>query len=80
MALSYLVFIAAERFFHVSGVVAVLVAGLTVSALGRTRIAPDNWTFLTDLWEQLAFWAHSLVFLLASIVVPNCCSTSISTI
>jgi monovalent cation:H+ antiporter, CPA1 family len=71
VALAYLVFIAAERFFHVSGVVAVLAAALTVSASGRTRISPDNWTFLTDLWEQLAFWAHSLVFLLASIVVPR---------
>ena len=57
--------------FHVSGVVAVLTAGLTVSAFGRTRIAPYNWSFLTDLWEQIAFWAHSLVFLLASILVPQ---------
>ena len=61
----------AQRLFDVSGVVAVLAAGLTVSAFGRTRIAPYNWSFLTDLWEQIAFWAHSLVFLLASILVPK---------
>ena len=48
-----------------------LAAALTVSAFGRTRIAPYNWSFLTDLWEQIAFWAHSLVFLLASILVPR---------
>jgi monovalent cation:H+ antiporter, CPA1 family len=71
VALAYLVFIAAERFFHVSGVVAVLAAGLTINGFGRTRIAPYNWAFLTDLWEQIAFWAHSLVFLLASILVPK---------
>ncbi len=71
VALAYLAFIAAERLFHVSGVVAVLASGMTVSAFGRTRIAPDNWTFLTDLWEQIAFWAHSLVFLLASILIPR---------
>ena len=71
VALAYLSFIAAERFFHVSGVVAVLASGMTVSAFGRTRIGPDNWTFLTDLWEQIAFWAHSLVFLLASILIPK---------
>lgn len=71
VALAYLTFIAAERMFHVSGVVAVLAAGMTVSAFGRTRIAPYNWTFLTDLWEQIAFWGHSLVFLLASILVPK---------
>jgi CPA1 family monovalent cation:H+ antiporter len=71
VALTYLVFIAAERLFHVSGVVAVLATGLTISAFGRTRIAPYNWAFLADLWEQIAFWAHSLIFLLASILVPK---------
>jgi CPA1 family monovalent cation:H+ antiporter len=71
LAFAYLAFIAAERLFHVSGVVAVLVSGLTVSALGPSRIAPENWTFLTDLWEQIAFWARSLVFVLASILVPR---------
>ena len=71
VALAYLMFIGAERFFHVSGVVAVLTAGLTVSAFGRSRITPDNWSFITDLWAQIAFWAHSLVFVLASILVPR---------
>jgi monovalent cation:H+ antiporter, CPA1 family len=71
VALAYLAFIAAQRLFDVSGVVAVLAAGLSISAFGRTRIAPYNWSFLTDLWEQIAFWAHSLVFLLASILVPK---------
>src|SRR5579862_4409301 len=37
LALAYLAFIAAERLLHVSGVVAVLAAGLTLSALGRSR-------------------------------------------
>jgi monovalent cation:H+ antiporter, CPA1 family len=71
LAFAYLVFIAAERLFHVSGVVAVLVSGLTVSALGPARIAPENWSFLADLWEQIAFWARSLIFVLASILVPR---------
>jgi CPA1 family monovalent cation:H+ antiporter len=71
LALAYGVFIAAERLFHVSGVVAVLASGLTVSALGRSRIAPHNWSFLTDLWDQIAFWARSLVFILAAILVPR---------
>jgi CPA1 family monovalent cation:H+ antiporter len=71
VALPYLVFIAAEQVVHVSGVVAVLCAGLTVSAFGRSRIAPYNWSFIRDLWAQIAFWAHSLVFVLASILVPK---------
>ena len=71
LALAYLTYVSADRVFHVSGVVAVLAAGMTVSAFGRSRIAPDDWSFLADLWSQLAFWAHSLVFLLASILVPK---------
>ena len=71
LALAYGVFIVADRLLHVSGVVAALGSGLTVSALGRSRIAPNNWAFLADLWDQIAFWARSLVFVLASILVPR---------
>jgi monovalent cation:H+ antiporter, CPA1 family len=71
LALAYGAFIVADRLLHVSGVVAVLGSGLTVSALGRSRIAPYNWSFLADLWDQIAFWARSLVFVLASILVPR---------
>src|SRR3984893_1342760 len=71
VALAYLAFIGAERLFHVSGVVAVLAAGLTVSAIGPSRISPGNWSFLAGLWEQIAFWARSLIFVLASILVPR---------
>jgi CPA1 family monovalent cation:H+ antiporter len=71
LALAYGSFIVAERLLHVSGVVTVLVAALTISALGRSRIAPYNWAFVTDLWDQIAFWARSLIFVLASIFVPR---------
>jgi monovalent cation:H+ antiporter, CPA1 family len=71
LAFAYLAFIAAERLVHVSGVVSVLGCGLMVSAFGRARIAPSNWTFLSELWEQVAFWARSLIFLLAAILVPR---------
>jgi CPA1 family monovalent cation:H+ antiporter len=71
VALAYGVFVTAERVFHVSGVVAVLASALTIGALGRSRIAPYNWSFLTDLWDQIAFWARSLIFILASILVPR---------
>ncbi len=67
----YLAFIVSERLFHVSGVVAVLGAGLTLSALGLSRIAPENWAFLSELWEQIAFWARFLIFVLASVLIPR---------
>ncbi len=71
LALAYLSYIVADRVFNVSGVVATLMAGMTVSALGRSRIDPRNWSYISGVWRQVAFWAHSLVFLLASILVPK---------
>jgi CPA1 family monovalent cation:H+ antiporter len=71
LALPYIVYILSERHFGVSGVIAVVTAGLVVSALGRHRFDPDNRAFLEDLWAQLGFWASSLVFVLASILVPR---------
>lgn len=71
LALPYLVFIISEHFLHVSGVVTVVTAGLTVSATGRSRLSPVSWEHLENIWEQIAFWAGSLVFILASILVPK---------
>jgi CPA1 family monovalent cation:H+ antiporter len=71
LALPYIVYIVCERHFHVSGVIAVVSAGLVVSALGRHRFDPDNREFLENVWAQLGFWASSLVFVLASILVPR---------
>ena len=45
LAFTYFSFVAAERLFHVSGVVAVLTAGLTLSALGPARISPGELVF-----------------------------------
>jgi Na+:H+ antiporter len=71
LALPYLVFIASEHGLHVSGVVAAVTAGLVCSAIGQPRIAPADWRFLNEVWEQLAFWASSLIFLLAALLVPR---------
>jgi monovalent cation:H+ antiporter, CPA1 family len=71
LALPYLVYTLGERYFEVSGVTAVVMAGLVVNALGRRRLAPENRAFLQDVWQQIAFWAGSLVFILASILVPR---------
>lgn len=70
-ALAYLVFIACEQLLGVSGVIAVVVAGMTMSLLGPSRASPDGWSYLTGFWDQVAFWASSLVFVLAAILVPR---------
>ena len=71
LALAYRVFIVADRLLHVSGVVAVLGSGLTVSALRPVADRPEQLVVPADLWDQIAFWARSLIFVLASILVPR---------
>jgi Na+:H+ antiporter len=71
VALAYLVYIFAEHYLAVSGVVAVVVAALTLSAVGRTRFTPATWDRLENIWQQLGFWANSLIFLLAAMLVPR---------
>ena len=71
VALPYLVFIIGDQGLHVSGVVAAVTAGLVMSAVAQPRVSPDDWKFLHEFWEQLAFWASSLIFILASLLVPR---------
>jgi CPA1 family monovalent cation:H+ antiporter len=70
LALPYLVYLAGEQ-IGVSGVVAAVSSGLTISAIGQQRISPSDWRLMQDLWEQLAFWASSLIFILAALLVPH---------
>jgi monovalent cation:H+ antiporter, CPA1 family len=71
VALPYFVYLLGEEVFAVSGVVAVVSAALTAGAIGRVRLAPDNWRYLERVWDQTGFWATSLVFLSASTLVPR---------
>ncbi len=71
LAAPYAVFIVGDQSLQVSGVVAVVTLGLCVSASGRSAFLPDNWQHLHNVWEQIAFWAGSLVFILGSILVPK---------
>jgi monovalent cation:H+ antiporter, CPA1 family len=71
LALPYLVYILSDLYIGVSGVVAVVTAGLVVSAMERSRLSPESREFVHAVWAQLAFWAGSLVFILASMLVPR---------
>ena len=71
LALPFLVYIIGEHQLGVSGVVATVTAGLVMSAVGQRRMSPDDWHFLHDIWEQIAFWAGSLIFILAALLVPR---------
>ena len=51
--------------------VTLVIAGLVTGWHGRIRVTPTTWDSLVDMWAQLAFWASSLIFLLAAMLVPR---------
>ncbi len=71
LALPFLVFWLAEEALHVSGVLGVVAAGLTLGALAPGRAAPAAWRYAEDVWELIADVATALVFLLTALLVPR---------
>src|SRR3954469_9696451 len=71
VSLAYVAYVAADHYLHVSGVVAVVVAALTVAAYGPTHLHPRRWTALRQIWTQLDFWSNCLIFILASMLAAN---------
>lgn len=71
VALAYLTFFVSEHYFAVSGVVATVVAGLVVGSSGRTRMSPTTFEQLEHSWAQFGFWANSLIFVFAAMLIPR---------
>ncbi|WP_150523058.1 cation:proton antiporter [Roseibium sediminis] len=71
LALPYAIYVFSDQFADVSAVVAVVAAGIVFNLHGPSRISPQHWTFLHNVWEQIAFWASSLIFVLAAILIPR---------
>ncbi len=61
-------YLAAEQ-LHVSGVLAVVVAGLLVGNVGMAETSPSTKIMIFNLWEYLAFLSNSLVFLLIGLSI-----------
>ena len=71
LAMPYVIFIVGEEMTEVSGVIAVVFSGLTLNMLGPARLRPEDWSFVNDVWDQLAFWAGTLLFTFAALLVPR---------
>jgi CPA1 family monovalent cation:H+ antiporter len=71
LALPYLAYVVAERYLHVSGVVAVVTVALVVGSTGRVRISAEGWEGLEKVWALLGFCASTLIFIFASMLVPE---------
>jgi len=61
--LAYVSFIAAEHFLHISGVMAVVGASLTLGVYGITRIPHHSGEHLRESWEFFAYISNALLFL-----------------
>jgi CPA1 family monovalent cation:H+ antiporter len=66
--LAFGAYLVAER-FHVSGVLAVVAAGIITSNIGLKGMSPTTRIVLFNFWEFFAFVANSLVFLLIGLDV-----------
>ena len=69
LAAAYGSFLLAEEWLHVSGVMAVLVTGLMVSACCHHDKRPDDGPSLDRVWAFLAHVANAMIFLLVGITI-----------
>ena len=71
IALPYAAFLAADQLLHASGVVAVVAAGMTLNYLAAGRMSPPAAERMRDAWDLLAYWAGSLIFVMAALLIPR---------
>lgn len=68
---AYLTFILSQYFLGVSGVIALVAFGLTVSYVGRPRLRPEVNVFMEKFWELLTHIANTLVFIMVGLVIAE---------
>ncbi|MFQ5922692.1 MAG: Na+/H+ antiporter [Anaerolineales bacterium] len=61
-------YIVAEQ-LHVSGVLAVVIAGLIAGNIGRREMSPTTRIAVLNFWEYVAFLANSVIFLVIGLEV-----------
>ena len=66
---AYITFIAAQAFMNVSGVIALVAFGLTISYVGRPHLKPEVHKFMQSFWELASYIANTLIFIIVGIVI-----------
>lgn len=67
--LAYGSFLIAEEAFHVSGILAVVGAGLVAGNTGPAGMSPTTKNVLFNFWEYVSFLANSFIFLLIGLQI-----------
>ncbi len=67
--LAYLSFYVAEHSLHLSGVMAVVAAGVLMGGWGKAKVSPAISGFMERFWDYLASVANALLFLLVGLTV-----------
>ncbi|MDH3423436.1 MAG: cation:proton antiporter, partial [Gemmatimonadota bacterium] len=68
-ALAYLSFYVAEHTLGVSGVMAVVAAGVIMGGWGKLKVSPSVARYLQSFWDYMAGVANALIFLLVGLTV-----------
>ncbi len=68
---AYLVFILAQLYLGISGVIALVAFGLTIAYVGKPRLKPQANIFMGSFWELLTYIANTLIFIIVGIVIAE---------
>lgn len=69
LVLAYVAMWVAEGLLHVSGVMALVAAGLWMGGPARTTVSPEVGHFLHQFWGLLAHLANTLIFFLVGLII-----------
>lgn len=68
---AYLVFILAQLYLGISGVIALVAFGLTIAYVGKPRLKPQVNIFMRSFWELLTYIANTLIFIIVGVVIAE---------
>lgn len=68
---AYVTFILSQYYMGISGVIALVAFGLTISYTGRPRLKQQVNVFMGKFWELLTHIANTLVFIMVGVVIAE---------
>lgn len=68
---AYVTFIVSQFYLGVSGVIALVAFGLTVTYVGKPRLKPQVNNFMEHFWDLATYIANTLIFIIVGIVISE---------